>query len=158
MSKTLIGSHQDLVELASSIPETGLAVSSSVLVDSARIIAFADATGDHQWIHVDFERARTGPFGKTIAHGYLTLSLAPALLFELIEPGNEGIVIMNYGLNKVRFPSPVPSGSEVSMKLIKVDVTSLDEQSSEGVFTLVLYVDGDAKPACVMEAVYRFYW
>lgn len=158
MSKTLIGSHQDLVDLAASISEAGLVVSSSVLVDSQKIVAFADVTGDHQWIHTDFERARTGPFGKPIAHGYLTLSLAPALLFELIEPGDESIVIMNYGLNKVRFPSPVLSGSEVNMKLSKVDVTSLDEHSSEGVFTLVLYVEGGAKPACVMEAVYRFYW
>ena len=78
----------------------------------ARIDAFAEATGDHQWIHVDRERAAAGPFGTTIGHGYLTLSLLPAMSYEVV-PRQEGGMGINYGLNRVRFPAPVPSGSRV---------------------------------------------
>src|SRR5436853_4248465 len=81
-------------------------------VTQDQIDKFADATGDHQWIHVDAERAKAGPFGTTIAHGYLTLSLAPIFIFQVLQV--EGVrMVVNYGLNKVRFPSPVPSGSRV---------------------------------------------
>ena len=86
--------------------------SSWVVVDQDRINAFADATGDHQWIHVDPERAAAGPFGQTIGHGYLTLSLVPVMSYEVL-PHEEGGMGINYGVNKVRFPAPVPSGSKV---------------------------------------------
>ena len=156
MSKTLLGSHQDLVDLAAQVTEEGLVIGEPILVDQKRICDFADATGDHQWIHVDFERARTGPFGQTIAHGYLTLSLTPGLLFALFDL-KEGAVVLNYGLNKVRFPSPVPSGSNVTARVMKLDLKEI-EGGTEAIFTVMLFVEGISKPCCVMEAVYRFGW
>src|SRR5579875_1338926 len=91
-----------------------LGYSDYLLVDQERIDRFADATGDHQWIHVDPERAASGPFGTTIAHGYLTLSLVPLLLAQVLRV--EGVAFgLNYGSNKVRFPAPVPAGSEVRL-------------------------------------------
>ena len=87
-------------------------VSDWILVDQARIDAFADATGDHQWIHVDPERAASGPFGSTVAHGYLTLSLVPVLVSSLVDYSGWSVKI-NYGSNKVRFPMPVPVDSAV---------------------------------------------
>src|SRR5438094_10063812 len=89
--------------------------SSWIDVPQEKIDAFAAATGDDQWIHVDPERAAAGPFGTTIAHGYLTLSLAPALLYELLEVDGARLIV-NYGLNRVRFPAPVPVGSRVRMR------------------------------------------
>src|SRR5258708_37548799 len=86
--------------------------SSWIDVSQDRIDAFADATGDHQWIHVDPERAAAGPFGTTIGHGYLTLSLLPVMSYEVVPRQGDGMSL-NYGLNKVRFPAPVPSGSRV---------------------------------------------
>src|SRR3954466_16272934 len=80
-----------------------------VTVDQSRVDTFADATGDHQWIHVDPEKAKDGPFGGTIAHGYLTLSLLPVASYEVVP--RQGGMAINYGLNKVRFPAPVPVGS-----------------------------------------------
>ncbi len=128
-------------------------------IDQKRIDLFADATGDHQWIHVDPERSASGPFGSTIAHGYLTLSLAPALLQQVITV--EGMTFgVNYGCNKVRFPSPVPVGSRVRMG---VTVGSAEEVSggTEGgvqvVFDLVIEIEGAPKPACVSQVVYRYY-
>ena len=94
--------------------------SSWIVVDQERIDAFADATGDHQWIHVDPEQARAGPFGQTIGHGYLTLSLLPVMSYEVV-PRQEGGMAINYGLNKVRFPAPVPSGSRVRGSFTVVD-------------------------------------
>ncbi len=128
-------------------------------IDQKRIDLFADATGDHQWIHVDPERSASGPFGSTIAHGYLTLSLAPALLQQVITV--EGMSFgVNYGCNKVRFPSPVPVGSRVRMG---VTVGSVEEVSggTEGgvqvIFDLVIEIEGAPKPACVSQVVYRYY-
>jgi acyl dehydratase len=89
-----------------------LGTSDRMLVDQARINGFADDTDDRQWIHVDAERAKSGPFGTTIAHGYLTLSLAPAMLAQVVDVGNVQAAV-NYGLNKVRFPAPVPVDSRV---------------------------------------------
>jgi len=86
--------------------------SSWIDVPQQKIDAFAEATGDHQWIHVDPERAAAGPFGTTIGHGYLTLSLLPAMSYEVV-PHQDGGMAVNYGLNRVRFPAPVPSGSRV---------------------------------------------
>ena len=87
--------------------------SSWIDVTQERIDAFAEATGDHQWIHVDPERAAAGPFGTTIGHGYLTLSLLPVMSYEVVPRQEGGGMSVNYGLNKVRFPAPVPSGSRV---------------------------------------------
>src|SRR4029078_9763954 len=83
-------------------------------IDQEKINRFADATGDHQWIHIDTERAKAGPFGTTIAHGYMTLSLVPIFVFQLLKVEGAKLVV-NYGLNKARFPAPVPAGSRVRM-------------------------------------------
>jgi len=126
-----------------------------VEIDQRRIDLFAEATGDHQWIHVDPERAQTGPFGGTIAHGYLTLSLLPSLLGELYTVENVAMGI-NYGLNKVRFPSPVPAGGRVRVSAVLTDVRR-GQGYVEGVVTSTVEVDGSAKPACVAETVGRFF-
>ena len=120
-------------------------------VTQDRIDAFAVATGDHQWIHVDPERAKNGPFGKTIAHGYLTLSLLPLLAGNIFTVNGPKLVI-NYGLNKVRFPSPVTVGSRVRAN---AEIVSIDD-SPAGVTMVVrstVQIDGVEKPACVAETV-----
>lgn len=128
-------------------------------IDQKRIDLFADATGDHQWIHVDPERAAKGPFGTTIAHGYLTLSLAPALLQRVLKV--EGMTFgVNYGCNKVRFPSPVPVGSRVRMGVTVASVEDVSGGEQGGVqvnFDLVMELEGSDKPACVSQVVYRYY-
>lgn len=121
-----------------------------------RVTVFADATNDHQWIHVDPERAATGPFGTTIAHGYLTLALIIPLFNDLLEIRGMRMSV-NYGLEKVRFPTPVPVGGKVRLA---GTVVSVEEVAGDGVqmtldFTVEL--DGSAKPACVARAVYRHY-
>ncbi|WP_030622883.1 MaoC family dehydratase [Streptomyces sclerotialus] len=124
-------------------------------VDQKRIDLFADATGDHQWIHVDPEKAEAGPFGTTIAHGYLTLSLLPALVPQLMRVDNVKMGI-NYGTNKVRFPSPVPVGSRVRATAKIAEVTEV----AGGVqLTTAVTVEreGGDKPVCVAESVSRFY-
>jgi len=125
------------------------------LVDQAQIDAFADATGDHQWIHVDAEKAKAGPFGTTIAHGYLTLSLGPKFIFEILQVTGAKLVI-NYGLNKTRFPSTVPSGSRVRLN---AELTSVEpfQGGLQGVITETFEVENQAKPACVAEVVFRYY-
>lgn len=122
-----------------------------VEITQDRVNQFADATGDHQWIHVDVERAAQGPFGGTIAHGYLTLSLLPWLgsqVFALETPGAK----LNYGVNKVRFPSPVPVGSKVrtTVSVKKVEDIPAGKQLTLG---YVVEVEGQDKPACVAETV-----
>lgn len=103
------------LEQLAGIDDLDLGESEWIAIEQERIAAFADATEDHQWIHLDVERAAAGPFGGTIAHGYLLLSLVPKLLFQLVEFVDAGMVI-NYGLDKLRFLSPVPAGSRVRMK------------------------------------------
>jgi acyl dehydratase len=129
--------------------------SSWIEITQERVNTFADATGDHQWIHVDTERARSGPFGATIAHGYLTLSLVIPLFGELLEV--KGIRMgINYGLDKVRFPSPVPVGSKIRLA---ARVASVDEVP-DGVqlaLDFTVEIDGGTKPACVARAIYRQY-
>jgi acyl dehydratase len=130
--------------------------SSWIEISQERVNAFADATGDHQWIHVDTERAAAGPFGGTIAHGYLTLSLVIPLFGELLTI--EGIRMgINYGLDKVRFPSPVPVGARIRLA---ARVASVDEVANGGVqlaLDFTVEIDGAEKPACVARAIYRQY-
>jgi acyl dehydratase len=124
-------------------------------ITQEQVNLFADATGDHQWIHVDVERAKAGPFGGPIAHGYLTLSLAPTLLTEIMHV--DGVTMgVNYGLNKLRFPSPVPVGSKLraGVKLASV------EQVNGGVqvtLDATFEVEGGTKPVCVAEILFRYY-
>lgn len=119
-------------------------------VDQERIDAFAKATDDPQWIHVDPERAADGPFGTTIAHGFLTLSLCVPMLYEAL-PGGEGMVV-NYGVNRVRFPAPVPSGSRIRgrFRVLSVDEAARGERATVEV---VVECDGVEKPVCVAEVV-----
>ncbi len=128
-----------------------LGVSDWLEVTQERVNAFADATGDHQWIHVDVERAKDGPFGGTIAHGYLTLSLVPWLgsqVFALETPGAR----LNYGVNKVRFPNPLRVGSKIRARVSIADVTDLPT-GKQLQLKYVIEIDGEEKPACVAETV-----
>jgi acyl dehydratase len=122
-----------------------------------RIDGFADVTGDHQWIHVDPERAASGPYGATVAHGFLTLSLVPLLLDGLrrISGARMGV---NYGLERVRFPSAVRSGSRVRARSTLVDATDVGEGAVQLVTRVVIEVEGSEKPACVADLVSRAYF
>ncbi|HET9078623.1 MAG TPA: MaoC family dehydratase [Acidimicrobiales bacterium] len=124
-------------------------------VTQEQINLFADATGDHQWIHVDVERAKAGPFGAPIAHGYLTLSLTPTLLSEAFSVSGVAMGI-NYGLNKLRFPSPVPVGSKVRAG---VELASVEDVNGGAQVQLnVTYeIEGGSKPVCVAEVLFRYY-
>jgi acyl dehydratase len=121
-----------------------------------RVNAFADATGDHQWIHVDTERAAAGPFGGTIAHGYLTLSLVVHLLTELLDVGGVRMGI-NYGLNKVRFPAPVPVGSKVRLAAKIGAVEDAGVNAVQAVLDFTVELADSEKPACAAQAVFRYY-
>ncbi|HWF69488.1 MAG TPA: MaoC family dehydratase [Mycobacterium sp.] len=126
-----------------------------ITVDQDRIDAFADATGDHQWIHVDVERARTeSPYGATIAHGFLTLSLIPALSKANYHVENAKMGI-NYGLNKVRFLAPVPAGSRVRVRSELVDATKVDDTTVDLTVRHTVELDGSVKPAAVAELIAR---
>jgi len=121
-----------------------------------RVNEFADATDDHQFIHVDPERAAQTPFGGTIAHGYLTLSLLPAMSYEVV-PHDEGDgMALNYGLNRVRFPAPVPSGSRVRGSF-HVDTIEEQDWGRQVTMTATVERDGGDKPVCVAEVVFRYY-
>jgi acyl dehydratase len=120
-------------------------------ITQERIDTFADATGDHQWIHVDAEKAKAGPFGATIAHGYLTLSLIPMLGKQIYTVTGISMGI-NYGLGKVRFPSVVPVGSRVRASVELVDVVDKPQGKQVTVRTTV-EIEGGDKPACVAESI-----
>jgi acyl dehydratase len=130
---------------------TELGTSDWLEIDQSRVDRFAEATGDHQWIHVDAERAAQGPFGGTIAHGYLTLSLIPYLgtsVFSLETPGAK----LNYGVNRVRFPTPVPVGSRIRSTISVADVADVPA-GKQLTLRHVLEIEGADKPACVAETV-----
>ncbi|MFZ0920714.1 MAG: MaoC family dehydratase [Candidatus Dormiibacterota bacterium] len=125
-------------------------------VTQEQINTFADATDDHQWIHVDAERAAAGPFGTTIAHGFLTLSLLVPMWSEILH--FEGVRLgINYGLNKVRFPSPVPVGSRIRAGATLVSVETVSGGSLQIVVDFVVERDGSEKPCCIAQGLYRFY-
>jgi acyl dehydratase len=124
-------------------------------VTQEQINLFADATDDHQWIHVDIERAKAGPFGGPIAHGYLTLSLIPVLLAEILEVTGVAMSI-NYGLNKLRFPAPVPVGAKIRAGVTLSGV----EDVAGGVqcnLATTFEIEGGSKPVCVAEILFRYY-
>jgi acyl dehydratase len=122
-------------------------------VSQARIDAFAEATNDHQSIHLDSDLAAAGPFGVTVAHGFLTLSLLPAALYEVL-PVDEALVI-NYGLNRVRFPAPVPAGSRVRAAF-RIDTVDPIAGGVQVTMTATVEREGAAKPVCVAELVFRY--
>jgi acyl dehydratase len=143
-----------VAELAASVGET-IGPGEPFPVEQARVDAFADATGDHQWIHVDPQRAAAGPFGGTVAHGYLTLSLLPALMGKLYRV--EGLrMAINYGLNRVRFPAPLRVGSAVRATAV-ISAVEPVPGGYQLVTTVTVTADGADKPCCVAETVSRYY-
>jgi acyl dehydratase len=140
-AKALVGEH--------------LGYSDYLEITQERVNQFAEATGDHQWIHVDVERAKAGPFGAPIAHGYLTLSLSPALLPQILRVTGVAMGV-NYGTNKVRFPSPVPVGSKLRLgaSLLSVEDVAGGAQIA---MELTFEVEGAPKPSCVAEVLFRYY-
>ena len=132
-----------------------LGTSEWITVDQARIDAFADATLDRQWIHIDAERAAKGPFGTTIAHGFLTLSLLPAFFASAFEIGDTRMGV-NYGLNRVRFTAPVPAGSRLRANFKLLAYEPLDG-GAQLVTEVTVEREGAERPACVAEAVTRRY-
>lgn len=126
-----------------------------VTITQDAVNLFADATGDHQWIHVDPERAATGPFGTTIAHGYLTLAMLPQLMAQISRLDGVKLAI-NYGLNKVRFPAPVPVGSKIRAETSVVEVADVGGGAHQVTYSTTVSIDGGAKPACVAESVVRY--
>ncbi|MBV9162174.1 MAG: MaoC family dehydratase [Pseudonocardiales bacterium] len=133
-----------------------LGVSNRMTIDQQRVNAFADATEDHQWIHLDPQRAAAGPFGTTIAHGFLTLSLLPHLIDQIYRVEGATMVI-NYGLNKVRFPAPVRVGSTVWVEVALAEATEVTG-GLQLVLHATLQIEGSTKPGCVADYVARVYF
>lgn len=148
---------QDILQRLQSLEGSEIGVSDWLTVDQERIDAFADATGDHQWIHVDRERATRGPFGTTIAHGFLTLSLTVHLLSGIELDVGEPRMSINYGLDRVRFTAPIPSGSRIRAR---AGLTSVGEAGGglQVKRTITVEREGEARPAMVAEALTRYYY
>jgi acyl dehydratase len=132
-----------------------LGTSSWLQVTQDEVNEFAHATHDEQWIHVDVERAKSGPFGQTIAHGYLTLALVIPLVSEIVQVEKTSMSV-NYGLNKVRFPAPVPVGSKVRASASLADASEV-KGGVQVVIDVVVEREGGEKPVCVAQAVYRHF-
>ncbi len=144
----------DLADLRRHLGEH-LGYSSYHEITQAQVDLFADATGDHQWIHQDVARAADGPFGGTIAHGYLTLSLLPVLLAEIWQVTGVRLGV-NYGANRVRFPSPVPVGSSLRAGATLVGLEDIDG-GAQIVLDVVVQVRDAPKPSLVAQVLYRYY-
>jgi acyl dehydratase len=132
-----------------------LGTSRWLTIDQEMVTTFAKLTGDDQWIHVDPERAKEGPFGSTVAHGFFTLSLATGLLWDIFTVGDVG-VILNYGLNRVRFPAPLPVGSRICMHAALAEATEIKD-GIQVVYHLEYEIEGKPKPCCVADLVFRYY-
>ncbi|APW44016.1 MaoC family dehydratase [Rhodoferax saidenbachensis] len=146
---------ETLDELATQVGQE-VAVSDWIAVTQQHINLFAEATGDHQWIHVDVEKAKQGPFGAPIAHGFLTLSMIPqffdnALTVKKVRMG------VNYGLNKVRFVAPVPVDSRLRARLKLVSCDAIDNNGKQSLWEVTIEREGAAKPVCVAESISRMY-
>lgn len=133
-----------------------VAVSDWITVTQPQINQFAEATGDHQWIHVDVQKANAGPFGAPIAHGFLTLSMLPRF-FESALTISESTMGVNYGLNRVRFMAPVPVGSRLRARLTLVSSDPIDNNGLQLVWDVSVEKEGSAKPVCVAQSVVRRY-
>ncbi len=146
---------QTIAELAA-LAGQEIGYSDWLTVTQEQVNQFAQATGDHQWIHVDVERAKAGPFGAPIAHGFLTLSLLPkffAMTFDVVQKG----MGVNYGLNKVRFTSPVPVGSRLRAKLQLLKAEPIDNNGLQMTWAVAVEREGVAKPVCIAESISRSY-
>jgi acyl dehydratase len=125
-------------------------------ISQERIDTFADATDDHQWIHVDAGRAAAGPFGTTIAHGFLTLSLLVSMWSEILRV--EGVRMgINYGLNRVRFVTPVPAGSRIRAGATLVSIEPAADAGTQIVVDFIVELEGAPKPCCIAQGIYRYY-
>jgi acyl dehydratase len=145
------------VEELKSLVGQEVAVSDWVHISQERVNLFAEATGDHQWIHIDVERSRKeSPYGGTIAHGFLTLSLLPMLMESVISMPTSKMGV-NYGLNKVRFPAPVPVGSKVRGRVMLMEVEDV-EGGAQMTWKVTIEREGGDKPVCVAESLSRRYW
>jgi acyl dehydratase len=133
-----------------------VALSDWITVTQHQINLFAEATGDHQWIHVDPERARSGPFGATVAHGFLTLSLLPAFLESAVQVSQLRMGL-NYGLNKVRFTAPVPVGSRLRAGLKLLACHPIDNSGLQITWEITVQREGTDKPVCIAESLIRLY-
>jgi acyl dehydratase len=146
---------ETLADLARQVGEE-VAVSDWLTITQEQVNLFAQATGDHQWIHVDVERAKQGPFGAPIAHGFLTLSLLPKLIESSLAVRQSRMGV-NYGLNKVRFTAPVPVGSRVRARVTLLAADAIDNKGYQFTWNVVIELDGSSKPACVAESINRRY-
>jgi acyl dehydratase len=134
---------------------SSLGTSRWVTMDQEMVTTFADLTGDRQWIHVDPERAKRGPFGATVAHGFLTLGMSTGLLWDIFTVEDVGM-ILNYGLNRVRFPAPLPVGSRIRMHASLAEVREIAD-GIQVVYHLEYEIEGKEKPPCVADLVFRYY-
>ena len=146
---------QTLSELAALVGQE-VAVSDWTTITQEQVNQFAQATGDHQWIHVDVERANAGPFGAPIAHGFLTLSLIPTFFASALKIV-ESRMGVNYGLNKVRFTAPVPVGSRLRARLTLLQCEPVDNNGLQMTWAVAVEREGTAKPVCVAESITRRY-
>ena len=133
-----------------------LGYSDWLAIEQSRIDGFADATGDHQWIHVDPERAKQGPFGRCIAHGYLTQSLVNHFLPQIVEVRGISMGI-NYGANRLRFPAPVPVGSRVRGGAELLEVERTRDGAFQAVMRVTVEIEGGERPGCVIDTISRYY-
>lgn len=146
---------ETLADLAACVGQH-VATSEWVQITQEQVNRFADATGDHQWIHVDVERAKAGPFGAPIAHGFLTLSLLPQFFDNTVQV--KGVRMgVNYGLNKVRFMAPVPVGSRLRAQLQLQSATPIDGNGLQIQWNVTIEREGSDKPVCVAESLARMY-
>ena len=146
---------QTLADLAACVGQE-VAVSDWTVIGQPQVNQFADATHDHQWIHVDPEKAAAGPFGGPIAHGFLTLSLLPFFMESSFEVTNSRMGV-NYGLNKVRFTAPVPVGSRLRARMTLLAATPIDNGGIQFTWNTVVEREGGDRPVCVAESLARFY-
>ena len=146
---------ETLADLAACVGQE-VAVSDWLTITQEQVNQFAQATGDHQWIHVDAEKARAGPFGAPIAHGFLTLSLLPVFLESSFEVRQSGMGV-NYGLNRVRFTAPVAVGSRLRGRLTLLATEPIEHGGLQMIWSVVVEREGAEKPVCVAEALVRRY-
>lgn len=144
-----------LAELAACVGQE-VAVSDWVTITQAQVNQFADATGDHQWIHVDPDRARSGPFGAPIAHGFLTLSLLPRFFESAFDVRGSSMGV-NYGLNRVRFTAPVPVGSRLRARMTLLSAEPIAGDGLQMTWSVAVEREGSDKPVCVAESLVRRY-
>jgi acyl dehydratase len=146
---------ETLADLAARVGQE-VAVSDWLTITQEQVNQFAQATGDHQWIHVDVDKARAGPFGAPIAHGFLTLSLLPVFLESSFEVSQSGMGV-NYGLNRVRLTAPVPVGSRLRGRLTLLATEPIEHGGLQMIWSVVVEREGAEKPVCVAEALVRRY-